>query len=237
MMSSPQSTTIKQFSFFGNEVRVVDRDGNPWFVLADIAKVLGIANTRDLAKRVRENQRSRFNLGRQGEAIIINESGLYRMLLRSDKAEAEPFQIWVEDEVLPTIRKHGIYAAPATIESMLANPDFAISLLQNLKNERELRERAEEERNRLLHSGKTYTATELAKECGLRSAAALNLMLVEKKIQYQQNKTWVLYSKFADRGYTEIKQITLDSGKIVYDRRFTDTGRDFILSLFDAGME
>lgn len=237
MMSSPQPTTIKQFSFFGNEIRVVDRDGDSWFVLADIARILTLSNPSMIAQTLRESQRSKFDLGRQGQATIVNESGLMRILLRSDKAEAEPFQIWVEDEVLPTIRKHGIYAAPATIESMLANPDFAISLLQNLKNERELRERAEEERNRLLHSGKTYTATELAKECGLRSAAALNLLLVDKKIQYQQNKTWVLYSKFADRGYTEIKQITLDSGKIVYDRRFTDTGRDFILSLFDAGME
>lgn len=84
----------------------------------------------------------------------------------------------------------------------------------------------------LVHDVKTYTSSELAKELGIKSAIALNKLLEEKKIQFKQNGTWLLYSEYSERGYTSIKQIQLDSGRIQYDRRWTGKGRDFILSLF-----
>lgn len=76
--------------------------------------------------------------------------------------------------------------------------------------------------------------TEIAKELGMKSALQLNKILAEKKIQYQINNTWVMYSQYSDLGYEEIKQEILDSGKVIYHRRITQIGRKFILNLFDV---
>ena len=176
-----------------------------------------------------EDERAKLDLGRQGEAWTVTESGLYRIIMRSDKPQAKPFQKWVTGEVLPSIRKHGIYATPQTIEDMIANPDFAIELLQTLKTEREARIEAERRNAVLMHATKTYTSSEIAKELGFKSAIALNNKLAELKIQFKQNGTWLLYSEYADLGYTDIKQKALDNGKVVYDRHWTQDGRLFIL--------
>lgn len=85
---------------------------------------------------------------------------------------------------------------------------------------------------RLIHDTKTYTATQVAKELGMCSAQELNNILESKKIQYKQNGTWLLYAKYSELGYVSIKQMELDNGHIVYDRRWTGKGRDFLLKLF-----
>ena len=85
----------------------------------------------------------------------------------------------------------------------------------------------------LMHTNNLYTASEIAKELNLKSATALNQKLADMKIQYKVNNSWVLYSKYADLGYTSIKQHILENGKEIYDRKFTQTGRDFILKLFE----
>lgn len=100
---------VVTFNFESNAVRTLTQNNEPWFVLADVCKVLGIKNSADVSKRLDSDERSRFNLGRQGEATIINESGLYAVILRSDKPQAKPFRKWVTSEVLPTIRKTGGY--------------------------------------------------------------------------------------------------------------------------------
>ena len=206
-------------------------DNEPYFVFVDVCSTLDIKNPSDAIKQIDEDERARLNLGRQGEAWAINESGLYRLIMRSDKPNAKPFQKWVTKEVLPSIRKHGIYATETTIESMISNPDFAIQLLTTLKEEKAARIEAERRNAVLMHTTKTYTTTEIAKELGLKSAIALNNKLAEKKVQFKQNGTWVLCSKYADLGYTDIKQSVLDSGRIIYDRRWTQDGRAFILEL------
>lgn len=86
--------------------------------------------------------------------------------------------------------------------------------------------------NILTHVNKTYTATEIAKELNLKSAHELNAWLARERIQYKANGTWVLYSDYSALGYTEIKQTTLDSGRVVYDRHFTQRGREFIIKLY-----
>ena len=88
----------------------------------------------------------------------------------------------------------------------------------------------EEEKNRLIHQGKLYTTTEIAKELGFKSAKAFNEFLKEKKMQYKVNNTWVLAARFAELGYTEIKQTELDNGKIIYNRKWTGTGRDWLIN-------
>lgn len=91
---------------------------------------------------------------------------------------------------------------------------------------------AQDNVKRLVHDSKTYTAGEIAKEVGLRSAIELNNQLAKMEVQFKQNGTWLLYAKYADLGYTSVKQTVLDNGRIIYDRRWTGTGRDFIVSLF-----
>jgi prophage antirepressor-like protein len=88
------------------EVRTVNRDGQIWFVLTDI---IGLSNPTMAAKVLDDDERSKSDLGRQGEAVVINEFGLYSLILRSDKPEAKQFKRWVTHDVLPSIRKHGFY--------------------------------------------------------------------------------------------------------------------------------
>lgn len=100
---------IKIWNYDNSEIRTIEKDGEPWWVLSDVCKVLELSNPSRVAQRLDEDERSNFELGRQGTAIIINESGLYSVILRSDKPEAKPFRKWVTSEVLPSIRKTGSY--------------------------------------------------------------------------------------------------------------------------------
>lgn len=106
-------TKLTTFNFERNNVRIIDKDGNPWFVLSDICKILTIDHIKDTANRLEIDEVGQTEvidrLGRTQKAYIINESGLYAVILRSDKPQAKPFRKWVTSEVLPTIRKTGTY--------------------------------------------------------------------------------------------------------------------------------
>lgn len=130
---------MKIFDYHGNTVRTVERDGEPWFVLKDVCAVLGIANHKMTAQRLDEDEVSLADLtdslGRKQETTIINESGLYNVLLRSDKPEAKPLRKWVTSEVLPSIRKTGSYnQKPLSPVEM-----FAMQAQINLDQERRLK--------------------------------------------------------------------------------------------------
>lgn len=102
---------IQAFSYQNNEVRTIMQNNEPWWVLADVCRVLELSNPRSVADRLDEDERRKLELPRQGETWFINESGLYSVILRSDKPEAKPFRKWVTSEVLPSIRKTGAYSA------------------------------------------------------------------------------------------------------------------------------
>ena len=231
---------MNEVQIFNNEefgqVRTLVIDGEPWFVGKDVAEILGYSNTRKaLADHVDEEDKGVTKcdtLGGVQDLTVINESGLYGLILSSKMPNAKKFKHWVTSEVLPAIRKHGIYATDNVIDNILNNPDFGIQLLTKLKEERTARVEAERRNAILMHVNKTYTVTEIAKELGLKSAIQLNKILAEKKIQYQVNGTWVMYSKYSNLGYEEIKQEVLDSGRVIYHRRITQLGREFILQLF-----
>lgn len=129
---------LQIFTYNGNEVRTVQKDGEPWWVLKDVCDILEIKNATDVAKRLDVDEVARFNLGGlSGETNIINESGLYNVILRSDKPEAKPFRKWVTSEVLPAIRRHGAYMTPETLEAAILNPDMMIRLCTALKDEQD----------------------------------------------------------------------------------------------------
>ena len=100
---------LQNFNFSGQDVRIITINDEPWFVVADIAKVLGASNSRSLAQMVDEEDKGKQSLHSGSDATIVNESGLYTILLRSNNPQAKPFRRWVTSEVLPTIRKHGAY--------------------------------------------------------------------------------------------------------------------------------
>ena len=175
-----------------------------------MANALGYSNPRDAILRHCKGVVKHDNFKEGGQLIaLITEGDMYRLITHSKLESAERFEDWVFDEVLPAIRKHGIYATDNVIDNILNNPDFGIQLLTKLKEERVARVEAERRNAILMHVNKTYTMTEIAKELGLKSAIQLNKILAEKKIQYQVNGTWV-----------------------IYHRRITQMGREFILQLF-----
>ena len=101
---------LQIFNYNDNEIRTIEKEDGIWWVLTDVCKVLDVKNATDVAKRLDGDEVARFNLGGlSGESWIINESGLYNVILRSDKPEAVPFRRWVTHDVLPSIRKHGAY--------------------------------------------------------------------------------------------------------------------------------
>ena len=128
------------FTYNSNEVRTVEMNGEPWFVLKDVCGVLSIGNAADVYARLDEDEKGVAQvdtLGGHQKMSIVNESGLYNVILRSDKPEAKPFRKWITSEVLPSIRKHGAYMTPETLQAAILNPDTMIQLCQQLKAEQD----------------------------------------------------------------------------------------------------
>lgn len=230
-----KQTKIFKSEEFG-EVRTVVIDGEPMFCLADVCKALEISNVGNVRQRLSEkgiHTADTHTNGGMQKMTFINEANLYKTIFHSRKESAERFTDWVTSDVLPSIRKHGIYATDNVIDDILNNPDFGIELLTKLKEERAARVEAEKKNAILTHVNKTYTMTEIAKELNLKSAVELNKILADKKIQYKVNGTWVLYSDYSNLGYEDIKQEVLDNGRVIYHRKITQMGRAFILGLFE----
>lgn len=139
------TTDLQLFNFNNYEVRTLIINNEPYFVGKDIAEILGYKNTRDaLNKHVDKEDKDVAKcdtLGGKQKQTIINESGLYSLILSSKLPQAKEFKRWVTNEVLPTIRRHGMYANSQTIEKMLANPDTMITVLERLKKEQEARKK------------------------------------------------------------------------------------------------
>lgn len=137
---------LTNFNYNDHDVRTVTVEGEPGFIAADICRVLDIGNPSQALSYLDEDERGLITnetpSGVQAMAFVT-ESGLYSLILRSRKPEAKPFKRWVTHEVLPSIRKHGGYLTPATVEDILTDPDTLIRLATDLKNERSERLAAE----------------------------------------------------------------------------------------------
>lgn len=215
-----------------------EQNGVAYLRLENVARGLGFTQEKNGVEYVRwETIRAYLSdLGFSqlvGKDDFIPENIFYRLAMKAKNETAEKFQALVADEIIPSIRKNGIYATDNVIDEILNNSDFGIELLTKLKQERQARVEAERKNAILTHVNKTYTMTEIAKELNLKSAIQLNKLLADKKIQYSVNGTWVLYSPYSSMGYEEIKQEILDNGKVIYRRRITQLGREFILQLFN----
>lgn len=128
---------VEIFKYEEKQVRTQIINNNIWFCLKDVCNVLEIGNVTDTKNRLENDEFDKIEvidkLGKKQEMLFITESGLYAVILRSNKIEAKKFKKWVTSEVLPTIRKHGAYMTPEVIEKTLTNPDFIIGLATELK--------------------------------------------------------------------------------------------------------
>ena len=156
-MNEIVSTSMNNVTVFENDqfgsVRTIVRDGEPWFVATDVCRALDIQNTADAMSRLDEDERMTIDSteghsGQRGGAQllnIVNEPGLYSLVLGSRKPEAKDFKRWITHEVIPDIRKHGGYLTPAMIDELLDNPSTLIVLAQKLIAEQEERAKLESE--------------------------------------------------------------------------------------------
>lgn len=130
-------TDITPFAYGDQQVRVVTRDGEPWFVARDVCDVLAITNARNVLAALDEDERSSIHIadGTSGNPnkTLVSKAGLYSLILRGRKSEAKAFKRWVTHDVLPSIRKRGGYLTPEAVEKALTDPDFTIRLATFLK--------------------------------------------------------------------------------------------------------
>ena len=238
---------------FGS-VRTTTIGGQPYFAGKDVASILGYINTRKaLIDHVDEEDKGVTKcdtLGGKQDLIIINESGLYSLILSSKMPNAKKFKRWVTSEVLPAIRKHGLYAT----DDLIANPDLAIVAFTALKEEREKnkelmaavaigQQQIAEMKPKatyydvVLKCRDAVNISVIAKDYGW-SAMRMNEYLHEKGIQYKQGTIWLLYQKYAPNGYTKTNtHIYEDSKGIQHTKvhtKWTQKGRLFIYEQLKA---
>lgn len=147
-------------------IRTIEKDGEPWFVGKDVATALGYSDSfGSLKKHVDEEDKLVCQIdsaGQKRDITIINESGLYSLVLSSKLPTAKKFKRWVTNEVIPSIRKHGAYMTPETLEKVLLSPDTLMQLAQNLKDEQEKRKvletKIEQDKPKVLFADAVATA-------------------------------------------------------------------------------
>lgn len=240
------------------EIRTLTIDGEPWFVGKDVAERLGYGNTKDaLASHVDEedkrvilkSENATLDIPNRG-LTIINESGLYSLVLSSKLPTARAFKRWVTSEVIPAIRKHGVYA----VDKLLEDPDTLIAALNQLKEERARRKELETQvgvkdqqiaelqpkagyYDLVLQCKDAMAISKIAKDFGL-SAVALNKILHDAGVQYKQGDVWLLYQKYAGKGYTQTKtDLYADSNGVQHTKVrtcWTQKGRLFIYDLLKS---
>lgn len=245
-----------EMKIFENEqfgsIRTVEENGKVFFCGTDVAKALGYADTAKAIKAhcKEDGWASRpviDSMGREQKAKFINEGNLYRLITHSKLPEAEKFESWVFDDVLPTIRRHGMYAT----DELINNPDIAIAAFTALKEEREktrqLTETVAVQNQQIaelkpkasyydvvLNCADLLSISKIAKDYG-KSAKWLNNLLHELGVQFKQGDIWLLYQKYAQNGYTSTKTQTFNgSDGMVHSKvhtYWTQKGRLFIYDL------
>jgi anti-repressor protein len=244
---------IFQNAEFGS-VRTADLNGVSYFVGKDVADILGYQNgSRDINRHVDEEDRRKamlFDGTQDKETIIINESGLYSLILSSKMPNARRFKRWVTSDILPAIRKYGVYAT----DELIANPDLAIAAFTALKEEREKNRLLEQTTavqkqqiaemkpkasyyDIVLNCKDLISTSTVAKDYG-KSAIWMNRYLHEKGVQFKQGEIWLLYQKYAEKGYTSTKTHSYSANDGTIHTKphtyWTQKGRLFVYELLKA---
>lgn len=217
-----EKVQVFQNAQFGN-LEILTIENKEWFPAIQVAEILGYSNPR---KAIRDHTKEHGvtirsvidSLGRKQNKKFINEGNLYRLITRSKLPQADEFEEWVFEDVLPSIRKHGIYATENVIEQTLRDPDYIINVLTEYKKEKDnnliLRQQIGELKpkadyvDEILKSPGTMTITQIAADYGL-SAQKLNKLLHQARLQRRVGKQWVLYTEHMNKGYTKSHTIEI----------------------------
>ena len=234
-----------QIQIFENEdfgtIRVVTIDGLPWFVGSDVTKRLGYRNSRAaIASHVDPEDKGVANCdtlrGKQN-LTIINESGLYSLIMQSKLPNAKAFKRWITTSVLPSIRKHGLYISDDVLAEMEKSKEYTENLLSVLQLERSKKAALQEHLDKItpkaiycdaiLQCPGAVQTTIIAKDYGM-GAAAFNKLLHGLHVQFKIGNTWVLYKNHADKGYTVSRTYHVNEHTAVIHTYWTQRGRLFL---------
>ena len=232
-----------QIQTFTNDVfgtiRTITNDGQILFCGKDVAVALGYQDPTNAVKLHCKGVANYHPLETAGgiqQVRFITEGDLYRLIISSKLPAAQKFEAWVFDEVLPTIRRHGMYA----IDELLADDEFLEHAIATLRAERAKHLAAEQSLleaapkvsyyDVVLQSDSLLTTTAIAKDYGL-SAKKLNRILRDAHVQFHQSGRWFLYAKYAEQGYTQSKTHEYDEGQTRTHMYWTQKGRLFIYDL------
>ena len=219
-MNEIQEFVNKQFG----TIRTVVIDGEPWFVAKDVCDILGVQNVTQSMQQLEDFERSMFNIGRQGEANIISESGFYTLVLRSRKPIAKPFRLWVTQEVLPQIRKTGGYIP---IDENDSEKDImAKALLIANKTISELQQFYDD----LMNTEGLYHMNTVAKELRI-GRNTLFAYLRGKDIMFYQDNANVPYQRFMNQGLFKVVESPCADGKYRPTTYATKKGLEYIRKL------
>lgn len=234
-MTGLQAFTNQEFG----TVRTIETNGTVLFCGRDVATALGYTNTNKAIQDHCKGVPFRYPLETAGgiqQVRFITEGDLYRLIASSKLPAAKKFESWVFDEVLPTIRRHGMYA----IDELLNDDEFLEQTIVHLRAERAKRLAAEQALleaapkvsyyDVVLASPSLITTTEIAKDYGL-SAKKLNRILRDEHVQFHQSGRWFLYAPYAEQGYTQSKTHEYGEGKTKTHMYWTQKGRLFIYDL------
>ena len=246
---------LKNFTFEDQQIRVLTIEGEPWFVGKDVAEVLGYSNSRKaIADHVDSEDKGVtkcYTLGGTQQIAIINESGLYSLILSSKLPKAKEFKHWVTSEVLPTIRKHGAYMTDQKAAAIVTDKNALADLLQQaayqlkekdvkierLTAELEVSSKKATYLDLIVETKDGMTATQVAQDYGL-SAKKFNALLHALGVQRKVNEQWILYAKYQGKGYIASKTFTYtdSTGKnhAKINTVWTQKGRLFLYELLKA---
>ena len=197
---------LRVFSYERNEVRTVRHGDETLWVLKDVCDVLGLSDTNKVAERLDGDELTRIKFvsgGQTREMYAVTESGLYSVILRSDKPDAKKFKRWVTHEVLPSIRRHGAYVTPGKLEEMMNDPDAWIKVLTALKDERAAKEHLQLEAAK--NEPKVIFADAVSVSDGTILIGELAKILKGNGIEIGQNR---LFEKLRQDGYLIKRQGT-----------------------------
>lgn len=234
-------SNLKKFNNELFQLEVKAENGESLFNVGSVARSLGITRIATSGNEVIRWERVNKYLGEScpqvGTGDFISEPMVYKLAFKANNEVAEKFQDWLAIEVLPSLRKNGMYAT----DELLDNPDLLIAAATKLKEERTLRLVAEQRVNELQPKANYYdsilknkslvTITVIAKNYGM-SGQAMNELLHKLGIQYKQSGTWLLYSKYQDKGYTHTELLPVQgSDNLKPSTKWTQKGHLFIYNL------
>ena len=230
------------------KVRSLLLDGEPWFVASDVCRALDIRNSRDAFSRLEDDEKGvglTDTPGGKQKVTIVNEPGLYSLIMGSRKPEARAFKHWITHEVIPSIRKHGAYMTDSLMDQVMQNPQMIYKMAESLLTERSRADRLNKELqaakpkaayfDAFVHPGDCTNIRNTASELGIPQKEFVTWLLKKKVLYRDFNGQLLPYSTYLHRGCFIVRDF-VQNGHQGVQTLFTPRGKDFVRrNAFDQG--